>query len=375
MLNLKMAAFAAAGVAALSLGSGIAFADVESDLDAAVAQWNMLYGSEVIALGWTEIDDIDTDDEVIQTIDWMTDPVNAYVPVGDPFDPTTMTAVPLGSAGPEVLAAWSDTVTSLVELGQRRFQIEWQFVDSGDAFTSITVADGDTIVLDPMWSNVVVAEVLETASGGVDILWIWGSVRGEIRWSVTCRPDGSGGILCDHDCSAWMTLGDAQIQCSVTRQGNCCILNYGWAWRTPTGSIRIVWNPRTGKFEVTVTGLGSSGKGNGSISDCCPTVKCTVNTTDATAGRFNDFVVSGMTPGSEITFVYGYQAGRSDVFKCAADLSIEDAKVMGHAVAGADGRAVLKVMVPDKLRGQALLMQAVDPTNCCVAPVTEVDIH
>lgn len=240
-----------------------------SQLQTAFDTWNSTYSANVLMLGWYEDAPITDDEELGAVIAQLTDPNSVYVTGGNPDDPTSIVEVPLSQGTPKDLDAWNQVINDVAAVGQRRFVIHWLSITTGEMFTSVTLADSDGIVFDSMLATIAPSASIETASGGRNIYWIWGGTRGEIRWSVTCSPDGDGGILCDHECTAWMSLGDAQIKCSVTKQGNCCILNYGYAWRTPTGSIRIVWNPESGEFEIEVTGLGSSGKGNGSVSDCC----------------------------------------------------------------------------------------------------------
>ncbi|MFG0331228.1 MAG: hypothetical protein ACF8PN_15180 [Phycisphaerales bacterium] len=361
------------------LWSGVAQAQIENDLDAALANWNANYSANVMAIAWTEIAPISTPADRDATIAALTDPTSTYITAGDPFDPSSITAALLGAGTLRDISEWTETVEANVVIGQRRFIIDWQFMDTGDAFTTTTVGTAAGIDFGSMLSTIVVPQIIETASGGVDILWIWGSVRGEIRWSVTCVSDGQGGIICEHDCSAWMALGDAQIECHTEKQGNCCILHYGWAWRTPTGSIRIVWNPETGEFEITVTGIGSSGKGDGSISDCCAS-KCTLTMQNTNSvirgGSDHQLVADGAAAGSNVSFYYSAARGNSTLVKpCVVELGLDQPTFMGSSKAGDDGRASMKTQVVKVGVGVDVFFQAVDEKACCASPVLEARIE
>jgi hypothetical protein len=254
----------------LALPVGTAVANYVSDLNTAKTNWNSIYGTNVRITGWTDLGIIQNQAQRESTVTQMTDSSQVYVVSGDPTNPPTITAVLMDGQPQEILQQWRTVVGGIVAIGQHKIKISWKFVATQDSFTTIAVANDDSvngIKFDAMLATIVTIESERTAGGGKIMKWIWGSTRGRIHWEVTCHDTPP---VCTHDCYAWISLGDAQIQCIEEIVGNNCKLYYGWAYRSPTGSITIVWNPTTYKFEITITGLGSSGKGDGSVIDPCP---------------------------------------------------------------------------------------------------------
>lgn len=263
----------ALAVTVITQGAG---ADYNTQLQDAQTNFNAQFGSQLLLISWEEQGTIDDVTERQAIVDAMTNPPTVYLLDGDPTVPSSMMAVKLENGTAEEIAEWTATVESIVAVGQHVVQLTWEVVASGAQFTSLTVADDSGIRLDSMLSTIALVQEsgtgtlrnkIATTGDGVDILWIWGSIRGEIRWEVTCIPGCPRS--CTSDCRAWMTLGEAKIECREEAVASGCKLYYGWAWRTPTGSIRITWDAKKLKFEIEVTGLGSSGSGNGSVIDAC----------------------------------------------------------------------------------------------------------
>ncbi|MGB1204625.1 MAG: T9SS type A sorting domain-containing protein [Chitinophagales bacterium] len=250
-------------------------ATYSDDLNTVQTNWNTLFPTNVVMDSWAEIGTIANDGDRTNAINALTNINTVYVTDGNPTMPSTITAASLSLAADSLLLEWNEMVDTLVAVGQTVVAIEWSFVDTGASFTSIAVCVADSIVFDPMISTAVLtAENManlgqaQRASGGRTIYWLWGSTRGKIWWEVTCLA--SPPPLCSHECGGWMTLGEADCKCQEVAGGpNACKIEYGWGWRTPTGSLKIQWNPATLSFDVTITGLGSSGKGNGAIVDLC----------------------------------------------------------------------------------------------------------
>jgi len=257
------------------------------DLNMAMTNWNTFYGANVTMNGWSVTGAIFTTVEKDNAIGVLTDQSIVYVATGNPAIPNSITATSLMTANNTMLTEWNTMIDTLVEIGQILVSIEWQFNNTGTIFNSTAICTSDGIVFDSMLSTMVFfgtgvgGNLAKVAGGGFDILWIWGGKRGEIWWSVTCH--GAPPPVCTEDCGGWVTLGEADCKCQpVPVAGNNCKIEYGWAWRTPTGSITITWNPATGKFETSVTGLGSSGSGNGSALDPCTVVVGCVDESYAT---------------------------------------------------------------------------------------------
>jgi len=289
------------------LGYSTAQADYVADLNTAMTNWNTLYGTNVTMNSWSEVGTISNTNERDSIVGVLTDTSTVYVVTGNPMVPDSVTAVSINLAHDTLLTQWNTMVDTLVEIGQTIISIQWQFNATGTTFNSTTVCTSDSIVFDPMLSTIVIIDnnggndLSKVTSGGFDIQWIWGGQRGRIWWSVTCV--GAPPPVCSSDCGGWMILGEADCKCmEVPVAGNNCKIQYGWAWRTPTGSIKITWNAAKGKFDVSVTGLGSSGKGNGSEVDACVVVNACLDedyATDEVYGVYHaggTLIVDGTVP-------------------------------------------------------------------------------
>ena len=245
-------------------------------LDIAQANWNSSFGDYAQMTGWTYVGQIADASERESIVAALSDPDQTWIAQMDPLDPTEVAVVRLSDAlvgePPGTLTEWEIVVDNSVDVGDHVVQVDWLVPGEG-AVQTTTIASDDEIKFDPIFVTIVMVSksIIESSvEGTITIMWIWGGTRGEITYMVEAICDEEHHLIaCSHQCDAWMTLGDAQIQCMVEEIGDCCKLNYGYAWRTPTGSITIGWDAGKGKFEVTVTGLGSSGQGSGSVLDCC----------------------------------------------------------------------------------------------------------
>jgi len=241
---------------------------VSSDLNTAISNWNLVYGANVQAVGWSYRGRINSDSELDAVLSEILDPSRAWIPVVDVGDPLLANAELLSEflpqISPEVLEGWEDTVKSLVRIGLHLVQIEWR--KGNQSFTTTCVTDDSAIVYDNMLSNAALVEsnYRRTCLDYV-IRWLWGGERGRITiqlWAI-CR-DGVV-VNCNKDCSASMSLGSAKVNCSTRVSGNCCILDYSWAWGTP-----LIWiTVEADQFTLKTSGIGSSGEGSGSCVDCC----------------------------------------------------------------------------------------------------------
>jgi hypothetical protein len=238
-------------------------ANFEMQIDASVNYWNTNFTKNVVPINWFPVGTIIDDAHAAAVIDQMTDPNSVYVTSGNAAAPDTVGAVSLATGTAYEQAQWKGTVSGLVQAGQLMAIIEWVDVNTGDTFESLAVGDSNGIVFDPMFSTIALVDTTR-AGGGRRITWVWGSTRGRINWDVKC-VDG----ICVKTCNAWMSLGEAKIECKVEKIDGVCKLTYAYGWRTPTGDIEIEWDPKDAHFKVTITGLGSSGQGNGCVVAAC----------------------------------------------------------------------------------------------------------
>ena len=176
----------------------------------------------------------------------------------------------LSAVPPDSQQEFADSVEDLIKTAQYLVKLNWRSVLSGEEFSSTLVLDDDGVVWESVIGSLVVEEVEilpagKEKSGMVTIKWFWGSERGTIEWGVEC--DGPP-LACSYSSKAQMASGEARIETHFVKSEECCTLYYGWAYRTPTGSISIEWNPETERFDIEVSSWGSTGSGQG-IMECC----------------------------------------------------------------------------------------------------------
>ncbi|WP_369019183.1 hypothetical protein QBE54_04640 [Thermatribacter velox] len=239
---------------------------LRSLLDEALANFNQYYGNIGTALSYSylgTIRDVAQKQEVIAEI---TDPLMARVPkitFEDTLFSGNIVSLQNETISQTELNEWRNLVSSLIGVGMHLVRIYWRA--NGEDFSTLCVATAEDIVYDNILSNMVIVEGQEQKLRCLDytIYWLWGGERGKIIAEVTASCDGV--INCGRHCSASMTLGEARINCRTRVQGNCCVLEYSFAWATPLVQISV----STDEFTLRTSGLGSSGEGNGNCSDCC----------------------------------------------------------------------------------------------------------
>jgi len=245
---------------------------VKSKLDTAIANWNTLYGTNVQAdPAWTYEGTIDSATELDTILDEILSSTSAWIPDIDINDTSSATAVLLQNVtglDAQTISDWEDLVESLIQTGMHIVTINWQ--KGTDTFTTTCVTDDTDIIYDNMLSNAVMVEI-KSKKKCFDyvIKWLWGSQRGNILVFLDCVCVEGHIVACPYTCTAYMTLGDAKVNCKITQTEDCCYLNYSWAWATPLVTISV----QTDDFTLQTSGIGSSGQGNGSCYCCCEEIE------------------------------------------------------------------------------------------------------
>jgi hypothetical protein len=246
----------------------------EAQLQTAVETWNSHYGAQVQAVGWTDEGLITTPARRSEVVAEMTAPDQAWFPSGDVARPWDMTALRI-SDDPTVprgdVLAWQRMVDERVQVGHRVFRVQW--IKGTQPFSTLCVFDGCWLVYDSMLANALVEErpllpaaVSKTCFRGV-LKGLFGDKRGEIKATGTANCKDGRVVSCDANCTAWLSLGAAKINCSCVQINEwCCQLRWSWAYATGFKSIKVGLDG----FTLEITGiLGSSGAGNGSCTICC----------------------------------------------------------------------------------------------------------
>ena len=245
---------------------------VKTKLDTAIANWNTLYGTNVQAdTVWTYEGTIDSTSELDTVLDAILSADSAWLPDVDISDPSSATASLLDNVtglDAQTISDWEDLVESLIQTGMHFVTINWQ--KGTDTFTTTCVTDDTNIIYDNMLSNAVMVETKSKAKCfDYVISWLWGSERGRIMVFLDCVCVEGHIVACPYTCTAYMTLGDAKVNCKVTKTEDCCYLDYSWAWASPLVTISV----QTDNFTLQTSGIGSSGQGSGSCFCCCEEVE------------------------------------------------------------------------------------------------------
>lgn len=242
---------------------------VKNQLETAIYNWNTIYGNNLQALSWTYKGIIDTSNEVNSILNQILDPNQAWIPKVNPNQPQLAKAFLLSNQLDLIplttRSQWENTVRSLIQTGMHLVEISWQ--QGIESFTTQCITNDSSIVYDNILSNaVLIQSKFKINCFDYTITWIWGSERGRIIADLNAICSETGAILyCSKNCSAYMSLGSAQMNCKTKVVGNCCVLEYSWAWGTP-----LVWiSVKTDNFTLETSGLGSSGEGSGSCVECC----------------------------------------------------------------------------------------------------------
>jgi len=229
-----------------------------------------LFSNSLELISWDYHGTIADDNDLKETVELLTDPDSVRLFQIDITDPSFASVVLLSSIPSADQDDFSEAVEKLVELGQHRIRLNWKIISSGSEFSTVALVDEDNMVWDSVIGSVVVEEeefspVAGEKSGSVIIKWLWGAERGKITWSLECEGPP---LACSYTSEAKIASGEARIETKLVKGEECCTLHYAWAYRTPTGSISIDWNPDTEQFDVEVSSWGSTGNGQG-IFECC----------------------------------------------------------------------------------------------------------
>jgi len=184
-------------------------------------------------------------------------------------------------------------------------------------------------------------------------------------WGINDLNDAAGFITLDGDrtACAWFQGGELVLRDHLPPNSKWTKLDFAWDINN-SGMIsgEGEYPPYTGAFDsrgwvmVPVTKTFS-------LTQPIPGL----------AGQTNMLTAYGVLPGTKVYFVYGLQGGGSVIPECdlaetLAAIQIENAKMIGSAVANRQGEARLYVNVPDPARNAGdVLIQAVIPGECRIS--------
>lgn len=187
-----------------------------------------------------------------------------------------------------VASSLNSALDTLVKVGQAYAEIHWK--GNGKEFTSICVFNAQGIVYDNMLSNIILVEDNSTganlsdqpeaketmAAAGASATRTYTVVNLTIKglWPLTHRGwikvthaiHYKDGKIFANSCTAngSMTLGSADAKAqNFKRTNGYSQITWAYGWATPTASFKIGFNKGSGKFEASVSGIGSKGSGAG----------------------------------------------------------------------------------------------------------------
>ena len=259
-----------------------------------------LKGLPLQIIGYTSADSLDTEDAVRLVKADILDP-NALVPQYDGMNAASlrlqsihdrMQAFQEGANSQNVIENITSIMFPNIRVGQKVLDVRWE--EQGREFTTKLVYDQNGMVYDNLLSNLAVVEVSEvvpesppsnaarakaegalalanqqwsTRFQNITITWVTGGTRGKIEldhYVISCDNWVS---FCDDGgvANAWMQAGsaDAQTARNALVYPRISKLAWGYGWATPTASFSISFNYKNLTFSVSVSGIGSTGKGSG----------------------------------------------------------------------------------------------------------------
>jgi hypothetical protein len=269
-------------------------ATARQQLDASFANWPSLFGQTSLhPVSYTYQGSINSEQERQQLVERLMEGSN-FVVQYDGIHNSSLQLNRLKDVQNQAMPAAGDarsttTVASglqqaldtLIKTGQQYATIQWK--DKDNVFTSLCVYDNNGIVYDHILSNLytVEQEIVPDSSqytrssqarsysftataAYVKIKWVWGSKRGECKVTHSIVYTSSAITTNSWSASGWMSVGSASAQARRHKLARTYAqIDWGYGWATPTASFKITYNSKKATFEVSLSGVGSKGRGTG----------------------------------------------------------------------------------------------------------------
>jgi hypothetical protein len=156
---------------------------------------------------------------------------------------------------------WKGRLMHLINKGENNqvLQLEWQDRVGNKFKTTSVVSESYPYIYDHMLSNVAFANNISNCKY-LQILWIWGSVRGEIIVELLPIYSSKKLVDCIESADSWMNFGEATAKVSKPEiKEDSCNVRYAYAWKTPFAEIEFDEK----NFKFRISGLSSGGTGEG----------------------------------------------------------------------------------------------------------------
>ncbi|MFA0964569.1 hypothetical protein AB9P05_22370 [Roseivirga sp. BDSF3-8] len=164
-----------------------------------------------------------------------------------------------------------------LQQGQGLVRLNWESAEG--PFSSVAVYDQEGLVYDNLLANIFTVEEAMVKDGAeaqraqaiyrytvvnIGLNWIWGSSRGQIYIRHDVNKSGSTVLSNGGYTSAHLNIGSADAQVKpLSIMNNTARLAWAYGYATPGASFSISFNYSIGKFETSVSGIGTKAANSG----------------------------------------------------------------------------------------------------------------
>jgi hypothetical protein len=262
-------------------------ARVRAQLDSTITFWNAKAVVDIKLTGYHFIDETINPELLKSTKEQLLNE-NNLIPYFDGTDKSSFSLRTIHERNQEQEAArkagdeaaidlrvkLGSALDTILHTGQGLVELTW--TSEGKTFTSTAVYNEQGLVYDNVLTNMFLLEDntdLDAADArtaytatvrNLTIKWVWGGTRGKIIIKHTILVDNGKIVSGTGSTDAWMSAGSAGAKWhSYKRTSTYSQISWGYGWATPTASFSIKASKDPVEFTVSLSGVGSKGKGTG----------------------------------------------------------------------------------------------------------------
>lgn len=261
---------------------------IREQLDSTITFWNGQALVDIKLTGYRFIDET-INPELLRTTKEQLLNENNLIPYFDGTDKSSFSLRTINERNQELATArqagdenavdlrirLGAALDTLVQLGQGLVELTW--TSQGKQFTTTALYNAQGLVYDNVLANMFIlkeddAESLDnsartaytTTFKNVTIKWVWGGTRGKVIIKHTILVDNGKIVAHSGSTDAWMSVGSAAAKWARYKRTNTYSqISWGYGWATPTGSFSIKAVKDPIEFSVSLSGVGSKGRGSG----------------------------------------------------------------------------------------------------------------
>ncbi|WP_143097842.1 hypothetical protein [Chitinophaga sp. CF118] len=262
-------------------------ARVREQLDSTITFWNGHAVVDIKLTGYRFIDGTITPEQLRSTKEQLLDG-NNLIPYFDGIDKSSFSLRTINERSQELSIArqagdenaqdlrvrLGAALDTLVQLGQGLAELTW--TSEGKQFTTTAVYNAQGLVYDNVLANMfLVKDDSETSEDDArtaytatvknfKIKWVWGGTRGKVVIKHTILVENGKIVAHSGSTDAWMSVGSAAAKWARYKRTNSYSqISWGYGWATPTASFSISASRPPVEFSVSLSGVGSKGRGSG----------------------------------------------------------------------------------------------------------------